>query len=360
MANPAEPGAEPSQELMRALRIWKLGEVLDLAAPVAMETIVIPRPGYRQILLRVHACGVCHTEIDEIEGRSPPPRLPMTPGHQVVGTVVEEGPGCFKHLTGQRVGVAWIHSACGHCEFCRSGRENLCPDFVACGRDVPGGYAEFMVADENYVHLIPDSISDAGATPLLCAGAVGFRALRLCQLENGQSLGLTGFGASGHLVLQMARHLLPDSDIHVFARSSAERDFALSLGARWAGDTRSAPPHLLNAIIDTTPAWLPVLCALEHLAPGGRLVINAIRKESGDQHQLQTLNYERQLWMEKSIQSVANVTRDDVAQCLRLAVEIPLRPEVSEYPLEQAGIALQELKQGQIRGAKVLMCCRNE
>lgn len=360
MGNPAEPGAAPSQKLMRALRIRELGQVLDLAAPVTMETIATPRPGHGQVLLRVHSCGVCHTEIDEIEGRSPPPCLPMTPGHQVVGTVVEEGPGCFESLAGKRVGVAWIHSACGHCEFCRSGRENLCPDFVACGRDVPGGYADYMVADEHYVHPIPDSISDARATPLLCAGAVGLRALRLCQLENGQSLGLTGFGASGHLVLQMARHLLPDSAIHVFARRKDERDFALSLGAHWAGDTQSAPPHPLNAIIDTTPAWLPVLCALEHLAPGGRLVINAIRKESEDQHHLQTLNYERQLWKEKSIQSVANVTRDDVAQCLRLAVEIPLRPEVSEYPLEQAGAALKELKQGQIRGAKVLMCLNNE
>ena len=185
---------------------------------------------------------------------------------------------------------------------------------------------------------------------------MGYRALRLCQLENGQSLGLTGFGASGHLVLQMARHLLPDSGIHVFARNNVERDFALSLGACWAGDTRDVPPRPLNAIIDTTPAWLPVLCALEHLAPGGRLVINAIRKESDDRHYLQTLNYERQLWLEKSVQSVANVTREDVSQCLRLAAKIPLRPEVTEFPLEQAGTALKELKQGRIRGAKVLMC----
>ena len=356
MGNPADSDSAIPPNLMRALRIRETGEVLGLASPVVMETITIPRPGHGQILLRVHACGVCHTEIDEIEGRSPPPCLPMTPGHQVVGTVMEEGPGCNQDLIGRRVGVAWIHSACGQCEFCRSGRENLCPDFVACGRDVPGGYADYMVADEHYVHLIPESISDAQATPLLCAGAVGFRALRLCQLENGESLGLTGFGASGHLVLQMARHLLPDSHIHVFARSKAERDFALSLGAHWAGETQAAPPHLLNAIIDTTPAWLPVLCALEHLAPGGRLVINAIRKESADQRLLQTLSYERQLWMEKSIQSVANVTREDVAQCLRLAVEIPLRPKVSEYPLEQAVTALKELKQGHIRGAKVLMC----
>jgi propanol-preferring alcohol dehydrogenase len=280
----------------------------------------------------------------------------MTPGHQVVGTVVEEGAGCIQNQLGIRVGVAWIYSACGHCKYCLAGQENLCPDFVACGRDAPGGYADYMIANENFIHVIPEEISDAQATPLLCAGAVGYRALRLCQLENGQSLGLTGFGASGHLVLQMARHLLPDSGIHVFARNNVERDFALSLGACWAGDTRDVPPRPLNAIIDTTPAWLPVLCALEHLAPGGRLVINAIRKESDDRHYLQTLNYERQLWLEKSVQSVANVTREDVSQCLRLAAKIPLRPEVTEFPLEQAGTALKELKQGRIRGAKVLMC----
>jgi len=341
---------------MRAMRIRELGELQTLADPVVFETIAIPHPGPGQILIRVHACGVCHTEIDEIEGRSPPPRLPVTPGHQVVGTVVREGPGCAQNLTGKRVGVAWIHSACGHCEYCRAGQENLCPDFVACGRDAPGGYAEFMLADENFVHPIPQEISDTRATPLLCAGAVGFRSLRLCRLENGQSLGLTGFGASGHLVLQMARYLLPDSEVHVFARSQVEREFALSLGANWAGDTKTTPPRPLHAIIDTTPAWLPVLCALEHLAPGGRLVINAIRKEPGDQNLLQDISYERQLWLEKSIQSVANVTREDVAQCLRLAAEIPLRPQVSEYPLEEAATALKELKQGQIRGAKVLVC----
>jgi len=211
-----------------------------------------------------------------------------------------------------------------------------------------------MVVGEDFVHPIPEAIADLEATPLLCAGAVGHRALRLCGLENGQSLGLTGFGASGHLVLQMARHLYPDSPLLVFARSPAERKFAAELGAGWTGDTTDRPPHRPDAIIDTTPAWLPVLAALEALAPGGRLVINAIRKEAGDQRVLGDIDYDRHLWREKSLSSVANVTRRDVAECLRLAAEIPLHPHVTPYPLEQANQALVELKKGGIRGAKVL------
>jgi propanol-preferring alcohol dehydrogenase len=348
---------QPMQEIpakMRAMRIHRTGVMDGRRPPLVAETIDTPTPGTGEVLLRVYACGVCHTEIDEIEGRTPPPRLPMTPGHQVVGLTVREGPGCRRNLPGQRVGVAWIHSACGVCQWCRAGRENLCPEFRACGRDAPGGYADYMVVPESFAHPLPGSISDLEATPLLCAGAVGLRALRLCRLENGQSLGLTGFGASGHLVLQMALHLYPDSRIHVFARSKGEREFAAQLGAAWTGDTTDQPPTGLDAIIDTTPAWLPVLAAMEALAPGGRLVINAIRKESGDRHVLAGLDYDRHLWHEKSLSTVANVTRQDVAECLRLAAEIPLRPQVTAYALEDANRALAELKRGEIRGAKVL------
>jgi propanol-preferring alcohol dehydrogenase len=340
--------------LMRAMRIHRTGPMDGEAPPLSADRIGKPEPLPGELLLRVHACGVCHTEIDEIEGRTAPPRLPMTPGHQVVGTVVGAGPECARGLLDQRVGVAWIHGACGSCQWCLEGRENLCPEFRACGRDAPGGYAEYMTVPEAFAHRIPDSIGDLEATPLLCAGAVGFRALRLCRLENGQTLGLTGFGASGHLVLQMARHIYPDSPVHVFARAPAERDFALGLGAAWAGATRDRPPTRLDAVIDTTPAWLPVLAAMDALAPGGRLVINAIRKEDGDRAELGDLDYDRHLWREKSITTVANVTRADVAECLRLAAEIPLRPHVTPYPLEDANRALMELKQGRIRGAKVL------
>lgn len=339
---------------MRAMRLHELGPITPGAEPLRLDHVKVPAAGDGQLLLRVHACGVCHTEIDEIEGRTPPPSLPMTPGHQVVATVVREGPGCRRGLLGERVGVAWIHSACGSCRWCRQGRENLCPEFLATGRDVPGGYAEYMCVPEAYAHPVPDSIEDLQATPLLCAGAVGYRALMLCGLANGESLGLTGFGASGHLVLQMARHLYPDSPVHVFARSAQERGFARELGAVWTGSTSDPPPTGLDAIIDTTPAWLPVLAAMAALAPGGRLVINAIRKEAGDRAVLSELDYDRHLWREKSICTVANVTRSDVADCLRLAAAIPLQPHVAGYALTDANRALAELKAGQIRGAKVL------
>jgi propanol-preferring alcohol dehydrogenase len=340
--------------MMKSMRIHALGPIETGRPPLREDSLEIPQPASGEVLIRVHACGVCHTEIDEIEGRTPPPTLPMTPGHQVVGTVCREGPNCGLGLDGRRVGVAWIHSACGECRWCREGRENLCPDFRACGRDAPGGYAEYMVAPEAFVYPIPASIDDLEATPLLCAGAVGYRALSLCQLENGQHLGLTGFGASGHLVLQMAQHLYPDSRISVFARSRKEQAFALELGANWAGDTGDRPAQALDAIIDTTPAWLPVLAAMEALAPGGRLVINAIRKEANDRTVLQQLDYDRHLWREKMLSTVANVTRRDVAECLRLAAEIPLRPQVTAYRLQQANEALFELKQGHLKGAKVL------
>ena len=339
---------------MRAMRIHRLGTISAGNLPLEADRIPVPEPADSDLLIRVHACGVCHTEIDEIEGRTPPASLPMTPGHQVVGSVVGQGPACKLGLMGQRVGVAWIHSACGECQWCLDGRENLCPDFIACGRDAPGGYAEYMIVPESFAHNIPKQIGDLEATPLLCAGAVGYRALRLCQLENGQSLGLTGFGASGHLVLQMAQHLYPDSRFFVFARSETERAFAAGLGATWTGNTTDRPESGLDAIIDTTPAWLPVLAAMAALSPGGRLVINAIRKESGDQNLLVGLDYDKHLWREKSLSTVANVTRSDVSECLRLATEIPLQPHVTAYPLENANQALLEMKQGQIQCAKVL------
>jgi len=339
---------------MRAMRIHRLGPIEVGRPPLQEDFLPLPVPGATDLLVRVHACGVCHTELDEIEGRTAPPVLPMTPGHQVIGTVVGQGKACRLKLLDHRVGIAWIHSACGECRWCKSGRENLCPDFRACGRDAAGGYADYMTVPESFAHPVPREIGDLEATPLLCAGAVGYRALSLCRLENGQNLGLTGFGASGHLVLQMARHLYPDSQIFVFARSQSERTFAAQLGAHWTGDTSEPPGTGLDAVIDTTPAWLPVLAAMKALAPGGRLVINAIRKESGDQDILAKLDYDRHLWREKTLSTVANVTRQDVRECLKLAAKIPLRPHVTAYPLEGANQALLELKQGRIRGAKVL------
>jgi propanol-preferring alcohol dehydrogenase len=331
-----------------------IGPVRDDAAPLEPVDWPDPAPGPGELLIRVSACGVCHTELDEIEGRTPPPRLPMIPGHQVVGRVVSLGGGADGFRVGDRVGVAWIYDACGTCPYCRRGEENLCNLFQATGRDAHGGYAEWMTVPAAFAHSMPDAFSDAEAAPLLCAGAIGFRSLRLAGIEDGQSLGLTGFGASAHLVLKLVRHRFPDTRVFVFARSKEEQAFALELGAAWAGDTASRSPELLNAIIDTTPAWAPIVQALANLERGGRLVVNAIRKEDADKAVLLGLDYPRHLWLEKEIKSVANVTRSDVREFLRLAAEIPVRPEVQEYALAEANQALLDLKAKRIRGAKVL------
>ena len=339
---------------MRAMILRSLASLEDNPEPLEMAELPVPEPGAGEVRVRVSACGVCHTELDEIEGRTPPPRLPVIPGHQVVGRIDALGPGVAELREGDRVGVPWLYSACGRCRYCREGNENLCPYFRATGRDVDGGYAEFTIVPAAFAHLIPEVFSDVEAAPLLCAGAVGYRSLRLANLEDGQALGLTGFGASAHLVLQVARHRYPHSRVHVFARSEGERAFARELGAVWAGDTTEEPPEKLRAIIDTTPAWQPVVEALKHLEPEGRLVINAIRKEERDKSALLGLDYAAHLWMEKEIKSVANVARDDVREFLAEAAAIPIRPEVQEYPLEAANQALRELKQRRIRGAKVL------
>lgn len=340
---------------MKALLLRRLGVLETLAEPLERADVPDPIPGPGEVLIRVSACGVCHTELDEIEGRTPPPALPVIPGHQVVGHVVQCGPRPTALGPGARVGVGWIHSACGRCEFCRRGLENLCPAFRATGRDANGGYAELMVVRQEFAYPIPESpMTDAEVAPLLCAGAVGYRSLRLANLPNGGRLGLTGFGASAHLVLKLVRHRDPDAEVFVFARNDAERAFALELGAVWAGDTQDAPPAPLDAIIDTTPVWRPVVEALRHLAPGGRLVINAIRKEDGDRDVLAHVDYAAHLWMEKEVKSVANVTRRDVTEFLHAAAAMGLRPDVHEYALEDANQALRDLKARAVRGAKVL------
>jgi len=339
---------------MKAWLIDQTGPLDSSRAPLRLADLPVPVPGPGEILLRVSVCGVCHTEIDEIEGRAAPPCLPVVPGHQVVGRIAALGAGVTGFAVGDRVGVAWIFSACGECEYCRSGRENLCSGFRATGRDADGGYAEYMKAPAAFVFRIPEVFTDLEAAPLLCAGAIGYRSLNLAGLQNGQRLGLTGFGASAHLVLMMARHRFPDSEVYVFARNPEERAFALQLGAVWAGDTADISPAPLAAIIDTTPVWKPVVAALANLAPGGRLVVNAIRKEPGDRDCLAGLDYARHLWMEREIKSVANVARSDVAGFLALAAEIGIRPETEEYAFEDANRALLDLKQRRIRGAKVL------
>jgi propanol-preferring alcohol dehydrogenase len=332
-------------------RVWDMAQTNE---PLVMADLPAPSPGEGEVLVRVLACGVCHTELDEIEGRTPPPRYPIIPGHQVVGRVAENGKNASHFKPGERVGIGWIHSACGVCDHCKDGNENLCENFRATGRDVHGGYAEYMTVPEKFAYRIPDVFSDAEAAPLLCAGAIGYRSLRLTGLRDGQKLGLTGFGASAHIVLKLVRHVYPGVSVYVFSRSQAERTFASELGAVWSGDIGETAPEKLDCIIDTTTAWRPIVEALSNLAPGGRLVINAIRKEEADKAELLRLDYPAHLWMEKEIKSVANVSRRDVSEFLELAGQIPIRPEYQEYKLEEANQALMELKARKIRGAKVI------
>lgn len=333
---------------MRAMVLRRIVSLDEVDTPLEPAELPAPEPAAGEVLIRVAACGVCHTELDEIEGRTAPPRLPVVPGHQVIGRVAGAGPGVNKLGVGDRVGVGWIHASSGAPD------ENLSPAFRATGRDVDGGYAELMTVGENYAYPIPDAFTDVEAAPLLCAGAIGYRALMLTGLQDGELLGLTGFGGSAHLVLQLARHLYPRSGIHVFARDAAARRFAAELCADWTGATTDRAPERLHAIIDTTPAWTPVVEALANLRPGGRLVINAIRKEDGDRNVLGGLSYAEHLWMEREIKSVANITQHDIRAFLPLAAAAGIRPEVEVYPLEAANRALVDLKRRSVKGAKVL------
>ena len=333
---------------MRAMLLKQIVSLQDCPEPLVAANLPIPEPAADEILVQVSACGVCHPELDEIEGRTPPSVLPMVPGHEVVGRVAEIGAGVSNHAVGDRVGVGWIFKSTG------DETENISDEFIATGRDANGGYAEFVTVHQRYAYSVPECFNDFEVAPLLCAGSVGYRALNLAKIRNGDILGLTGFGGSGHLVLQLAAYLYPDTAICVFARSAKEREFAIELGAAWAGDTNDIPPQPPHAIIDTTPAWSPVLAALKCLRPGGRLVINAIRKEDADKSLMANIDYAEHLWQEKELKSVANVTGNDIKACLEIAAEADIRPEVQVYNLDEANKALLDLRAGHVRGAKVL------
>jgi propanol-preferring alcohol dehydrogenase len=339
---------------MKAMVLPRVTDLADNDRPLELVELPVPVPDAREILVKVSACGVCHTELDEIEGRTPPPSFPIILGHQIVGKVAERGRNASKFQVGDRVGIGWIYWACGTCDFCRRGNENLCAQFQATGRDADGGYAEYTKVSEDFAYPIPEVLADGEAAPLLCAGAIGYRSLRLTGIEDGDTLGLLGFGASAHLVLKTVRYQYPHSKVFVFSRNPAEREFAEGLGAFWTGNFGEEPPLKLRRAIDTTPVWKPIVDCLKNLEAGGRLVINAIRKESVDQKVLLDIDYARDLWLEKEIKSVANVVRLDIAEFLPLAAKIPIKPEHQEYELEEANQALLELKQGKIRGAKVL------
>lgn len=339
---------------MKAMVLNKICKLEENQHPLELMDLPIPVPEEKEILIKISACGVCHTELDEIEGRTPPSEFPIILGHQIVGKVDKTGSKVTKFKINDRVGIAWINSACGKCTFCIEGNDNLCEQFKATGRDVQGGYAEYTTVSEDFAYTIPELFSDLEAAPLLCAGTIGYRSLRLTGMKDGENLGLVGFGASAHLVIQMARHRYPNSKIFVFARNEGERRFAKELGAFWAGNIDDEPPEKLHCAIDTTPVWRPIVEALKNLNQGGRLVINAIRKEEIDKGSLLKLDYTAHLWLEKEIKSVANVAKQDVIDFLQLAAEIPIKPEVQEFKLEEANRALVELKESKIRGAKVL------
>jgi propanol-preferring alcohol dehydrogenase len=339
---------------MKAMVLKQISSIRENKRPLDLVHLPRPVPDAGEILVKVSTCGVCHTELDEIEGRTPPPYLPMVLGHQIVGHVVRAGSDARRFKIGDRVGIAWIFTACGYCDHCSNGYENLCEQFKATGRDAFGGYAEYTTVPEDFAHKIPDLYTDSQAAPLLCAGAIGYRSMHLTGIRDGYHLGLTGFGASAHLVQKIVAHKYPNTRVFVFARSKKERDFARELGAHWAGDTDMQCPVKLDCIIDTTPAWKPVVDALKNLKRGGRLVINAIRKEESDKNYLLNMDYPTHLWLEKEIKSVANVTRRDVREFLQLAAKIPIKPEIQEFALEDANHALVQLKERKIRGAKVL------
>ncbi|MFC1934346.1 zinc-dependent alcohol dehydrogenase family protein [Chloroflexota bacterium] len=315
--------------------------------PLELINLPVPQPGSREILVKISACGVCHTELDEIEGRLTP-NLPIVLGHEIVGKAAAFGPGVTKFKIGDRVGVAWIHSACGECYFCKEGTENLCSEFEGTGCQVNGGYAEYTLVSEDFAYPIPDQFSDSQAAPLLCAGAIGFRDLRLSAIKPGQTLGLFGFGASAHIVIQVARYW--GCEVYVFSRSEEHRGLAKKLGAAWTGRAEDNPPQKVNCAIDFTPVGETVPNALRVLEKGGRLVIAVIRKRSP----IPPLDYAQLLWDEKEIKSVANITRKDAQDFLPLAAQIPIIPEVQEFKLEEANEALVLLKQGKVQGAAVL------
>lgn len=343
------------------MMLKKVGPVEE--EPLVLQDLPIPQPGPGQIRIRISVCGICHTELDEIEGRLQS-KLPIIPGHQIVGTVEALGHDANKFKLGDRVGIAWINSACGKCDFCKQGNENLCSEFQGTGCDVNGGYAEYTVVNEDFAYPIPDSLSDSQAAPLLCAGAIGYRALRLANLKDGQNLGLFGFGASAHIVIQIVKYKYPKSKVFIFTRpfdqaqgrpgQQQHRNLAQKLGADWIGATGDNPPAKLHCAIDTTPAWAPIVEALRVLEKGGRLVINAIRKETKDKDAILNLDYPTHLWLEKELKTVANIARGDAEEFLPLAAEIPITPKVQEFKLEQANEALTILKKGEIQGAGVL------
>lgn len=314
--------------------------------PLILKDVPLPEPSSGEIRIHVRYCGVCHTDLHIVEGDLPLKMTPLIPGHQIVGTVDRTGPGVRSHTEGDRVGAAWLHSSCGICEFCRRGDENLCAGARFTGWDLNGGFAEYVIVPAKYAYRLPASFPDEQAAPLMCAGIIGFRSLRLSEIRPGQRLGLWGFGASAHVTIQIARYW--GCDVYVFTRQRKHRDHALELGAVWAGGPDDNPPEIIHSSIIFAPAGEIVPKALNSLARGGVLAINAIHMSPIPELQYNALYFER------TIRSIANCTRYDALELLKLAALIPIKTNVTLYELDQANEALKDMKRSEISGAAVL------
>ena len=314
--------------------------------PLALVDLPLPEPEVGQVRLRVRVCGVCHTDLHLVEGEIALPKLPIVPGHQIVGTVDALGAGVSRFALGDRLGVPWLYSTCGECEYCRRGMENLCDEARFTGQHADGGFAEFMVVPADFAYPIPEGFADVQAAPLLCAGIIGYRALRLSEIQPGGRLGLYGFGASAHVTIQVARHW--GCEVYVFTRSEEHQRHALELGAAWVGQAQDTPPAELDSAVTFAPAGWLVPEALRVLRKGGTLAINAIHMSP-----IPEMPY-RLLYGERTVRSVANATRQDAVELLQLAAQIPIHTDVELYHLEEANAVLQRLKRREIQGAAVL------
>jgi len=315
--------------------------------PLKITELPVPDPEPGRVLVKVNACGICHTDLHQVEGELPLHKSPVIPGHQIVGTVIETGENVEKIKTGDRVGMAWLHDTCGKCSHCVDGQENLCSEARFTGYDVDGGYAEYTTVHEDFAYPIPDGFPDLGAAPLLCAGIIGYRSLRLSNIKKGGTLGLYGFGASAHVAIQVAKYW--NCRIFVFSRGEKHRDLGLKLGAEWAGTIDQDPPAKIQSSIIFAPAGSMVPKAMEHLDKGGTLATAGIYMTP-----IPEIEYDSQLYHEKVLRSVANSTRKDGIELLDLAARIPIKTEVTSYTLEEAQKALLDLKEGRINGAAVL------
>lgn len=330
---------------MKAMVLYKPAPIET--RPLVLSDIEKPSPGKGEVLIRVSKCGVCRTDLHIVEGELPPVKLPLIPGHQVIGYIEEVGEGVEGLGRGERVGVPWLHWACGSCKYCKRGLENLCERALFTGYSVDGGYAEYMKAPADFVHKIPQGVSDEHAAPLMCAGAIGYRSLKLTGLlQRGGVLGLFGYGAAAHLALQVAKKL--GLTVYVFTSSPWKVERALENGADWAGKAADAPPKPLDAAIVYAPVSWVLVEALKKLDKGGRVVLAEIYMSD-----IERLPYSL-LWHEREIKSVANVTRQDVMEFLKLASELGVRPDVTLYKLEEANEALLKLKKESPLGQLVL------